>query len=538
MKNFKFLLHWMICILILFASNLWGAGNKPLCEYSYIDLEVLCGGAAGVNIHAKDALRLCPPIITVLRIGKPEQWNENLLRPVHMLMEYFKKHGKLPRTPYDKNLREYVTAMDAPLLAVTAQMAYERTHDKRYKSYVDMLIEYCLLHADRGGFLLPLGDSAVWPLEYSWKSVTEKDAWFVLNGSLYGAVCLKLLECVTQNPKLKELNKKIVEAYEKKVQHFMYKDKQYCWYSLNYRDKRPIINQIIKMIIEIRASKALYRLSGEKVYLQIFEERTNLLKEIFPVYIVHDKGNTAGVLFRAAAPHPYLVDIYPNRLEFLDEKGSIVTSAYTKTRLVDECMIWQPLNKNVVSYRLYGQVSHTPLPPTLLAEAKVKHIDIKDIQLTPAQGKWIFSGDARMQNGALAVNPKFSRYLQANLIFRFDKPVKLDNNSYIVIEVNNPSAHKYLSSIILYTENGHVLQRSGIPVSPGKNLQIYSAIGFKNYPDSLSPVRRINFRLITNKLKSEEYIKLGKIYVFTSPVALAVYLKNKKFRTYWNLVSD
>ena len=34
------------------------------------------------------------------------------------------------------------------------------------------------------------------------------------------------------------------------------------------------------------------------------------------------------------------------------------------------------------------------------------------------------------------------------------------------------------------------------------------------------------------------YIKLGKIYVFTSPVALAVYLKNKKFRTYWNLVSD
>lgn len=126
------------------------AYGSKLTAYDMAAFDVLLGGAAGNNTEAQDALRLCPGIITTLRYGQEQEWTAELLQPIHDLMAYFEANGRLPREPYDAEITEYATSMDAPLLGVAAQLAYERTGEEpvcRLRAGTDSL--YCLFHGRR-----------------------------------------------------------------------------------------------------------------------------------------------------------------------------------------------------------------------------------------------------------------------------------------------------------------------------------------------------------------------------------------------------
>ena len=262
------------------------AYGTKLTEYDMAAFDVLLGGAEGNNTEAQDALRLCPSIITTLRYGQEQEWTEELLQPIHDLMAYFEANGRLPRAPYDEEITEYATSMDAPLLGVAAQLAYERTGEEQYATYVQELIPYIVSSTEEGGFLLKLDDEHWWPLEYGWRGVTEETAWFVLNGSLYGTVCVKMLANATGDERLIEFVEKATNAYRTYLDYFYYPDGNWCWYSLNYKDGAPIINRPEKLYIELRALKSLYRMTGEQLFLEHYQRRVELLAEVLPCTII------------------------------------------------------------------------------------------------------------------------------------------------------------------------------------------------------------------------------------------------------------
>lgn len=140
---------------------------SKLIEYDVDIFDVLLNTAAqGVTYNDKDALRLCPSIIYKLRYGNASDWTNELYAPIDFLMSQFYEHGYLPRAPYD-GLENYVTSMDAPLLAVTARLADERSGDERFQKYMLDLIPYIVSDTSKNGFVLKISDSEWWPLEYA-----------------------------------------------------------------------------------------------------------------------------------------------------------------------------------------------------------------------------------------------------------------------------------------------------------------------------------------------------------------------------------
>ena len=197
-------------LLLLCSCAQLGQKTKQLLDYDVEVYSVLLGGTSGNNTEAQDALRLCPSILTTLRFGEPSEWTEELCAPMDRLMDQFYDCGYLPREPLSSvpGSGDYVTSMDAPLLAVTAELAYERGLGDRYHQYMEDLIPYIVSGTAEGGFVLKYSDEAWWPLEYAWKSVTEESAWFVSNGSFHGMVGIELLKAITKDPRLEELSEK------------------------------------------------------------------------------------------------------------------------------------------------------------------------------------------------------------------------------------------------------------------------------------------------------------------------------------------
>ena len=97
--------------------------------------------------------------------------------------------------------------------------------------------------------------------EYAWQTISEEDAWFVLNGSLYGMVYIEMLKNLTGDPRLVELSEKTLNAYKEKANEFLYPDGSWCYYSLNYLDGKKIINPTRKLAVEINAYASLYALT-------------------------------------------------------------------------------------------------------------------------------------------------------------------------------------------------------------------------------------------------------------------------------------
>lgn len=135
-----------------------------------------------------------------------------------------------------------------------------------------------------------------WSLEYAWTDMTEEDAWFVLNGSLYGMVYIKMLKNLTCDPMLAELSEKTPNAYQDKIEGFLYPDGTWCYYFLNNSDGKKIINNIGKLAIEVDTLYSLYLLIGEPFYNEQMGIRYQLMADILPVYIVRDGGTNTAML--------------------------------------------------------------------------------------------------------------------------------------------------------------------------------------------------------------------------------------------------
>lgn len=513
--------------------------TSRLMAYGVDVFDVLLNTAAqGTTYKDKDALRLCPSIIYTLKYGDTSEWTSELYAPIHFLMHQFYENGYLPRAPHDG--LHYVTSMDAPLLAVTARLAYERSGDERFQQYMSDLITYIVSDTSKNGFVLKINDSEWWPLEYAWGTVTPKDAWFVINGSLYGMVCIEMLKNLTRDERLVELSEKALNAYKKKEKEFFYPDGSWCYYSLNYKDGKKIINNIPKLLIELRAFNALYLLTGKTFYKEQYNLRKDLLGKILPVYTYYDaeKRKNFAVLLRACAPHPYHVDTYPSTLELLDKDKNVVCVAAADSRKVADSYIFTEIPGNVVSYRLYGQVN--PVEKTLIAEGGVKRISEMDTKEDVLPGTWGAAvGDAVLKGDTFSINPMLTGKLWARVTYNIEKPLLCSNETYFIIELNNKSDAVLSLRTLIYAEDGSAISRYLPECRPGKNVQIISHLGCKNLTWPLKRIKSISFTWATNQMSEGDRadINLRNVYVCRNTAQVVNYLRQHKWSDYW-IVDD
>lgn len=513
--------------------------EKRLSDYDISVFSVLLGSADGFDPDSREALLVCPRILAKLRYGEEKEWTEELYAPIHTLMEQFYEYGYLPREPYE-GVGDYVTSMDAPLLAVTAEMAYERSGDSQFRQYMEDLIPYIVSDTTQNGFVLKLSDTEWWPLEYAWKDVTEDDAWFVYNGSLFGMVCIQMLEELTGDERLTELSEKALNAYRTRADQYLYPDGAWCYYDLRcYYDPDSVppqktINTIVKLLIESQSLYALYQLTEESFYLEQYELRQDLLKEILPVYVVSDGTTNTAMLLRACAPHPYMVETYRSTLEFLDADGKVIATAEENSRAVDGSYIKTEVPDGVVSYRLYGLVN--PIEKTLLVEAPVTFLTPEDLEPTVVEGSWTCD-DAHtiLQDQHLTISPNPSEVQQARLYFKPDSPISYDEETFLILELNNHSEEILPMRGAFYYESGeYVPWRVLETCRPGKNLQIINYMGLRELVWPLEDYGLMQFVLVADPAETSSIdIDIGNLYVCRNTAQVVEYLSQRQWAEYW-----
>jgi hypothetical protein len=123
---------------------------------------------------------------------------------LNRLMDTYYRHGSFPRPGFREIEFGWTTAMDAPTVGVAAILAYEITGDEKYKDFLEELVPFLLKEVKDGGYIIYVGDKR-WLLEYAWQNVTKDDAWFVLNGSMYGTCATAYIAAYLENEELRDL---------------------------------------------------------------------------------------------------------------------------------------------------------------------------------------------------------------------------------------------------------------------------------------------------------------------------------------------
>lgn len=513
--------------------------TSALLDYDEQLFDVLMWeGTAGNNTQAQDALRLCPPILTRLVKGTEADWaDESLYEPIHWMMEHYYATGALPREDYPV-IGKYCTSMDAPLLGVTAECAYERTGDERFHQYMLDMVSYCVKSTEEGGFVLKLSDNEWWPLEYAWETVSERDAAFVSNGSFFGMVAIEMLKNLTEDPRLIELSEKTLTAYKNRANQFYYPDGSWTFYSLN-DVKEPgsrVINTPGKLLIEIRSLDSLYRLTNQKFYKEECTKRIDIMNALYPVYFLKtDDGGSEVMFLRAGAPHPMQIDVFQTDLEILDASGNVLATSSCSDRSVNGAYMRFPVPENAARYRWTAA-------GYFLTEAPLKQISENELQLTELSGSWRGTGDGFVEKSSdlLRIREDANKELKAWAYFKLSKNISYSLESYLIIELENESDVTF-SSVTprIYDSRGEVLWRYSSPCPPGKSYQILHYTGFRDHKWPLGHTKGFSLGFVTVDMEpgAEALVKLKAVYLATSTAQVVDFLSQREFSGFWLEVS-
>jgi len=545
MNKYKKMFYWILAaiVLIIFCSYVYIVfeRDKEFSSFETILLldvdidvyDVLLNGAQGSieNAQRQDVLRDCPSVLHMLRFGT-EEITSDTLGIIDCYMNQYYEYGYLPREPYDSVPGgDYVTAMDAPLLAVCCELAYERIGDEKYKQFLNDLIPYLVADTKESGFILKENDDCWWPLEYAWNDITTEDAWYVYNGSLYGLVCIELIAKCTGDERLIELSDKALNSYKEHADEFYYSDENWCWYSLNYTDGNPIIDRSEKLFIEIRALKALYILTGEEFYNNEYEKRIDIWNDIYPVYL-YENDNSFDVIFLCAgAPHPYYIDIYPTILEIYDSENNLIKTIEAPERSAEYAFIREDITEEAKYYKLYAKIND--IKNTLITEGELVYTDHTDLKEPEYQ--YSFWGDcANFDETTISLNKDISELEKAIIEFDFDEVYSNDSESYFIFDITNESQCEYAIQVMMTDENENTMYRYLQTIKPGNNSLIFNYLGFRYTDTCVENVSKIRIDFITSGMETTEgEITLNKFYFCDSTYQVVEYLDDKKYTDFW-----
>lgn len=440
------------------------------------------------------------------------------------LMKTFYKYSYFPRPAYHGMKYGWVSAMDAPLIAVLAQIMYEKTEKEEYRKFVSDLSEYILKDVSEHGFVATV-DGEKWLFEYANEKTQKENGWFVLNGSLLGTLCTAIIGKVTNNDALKELVSSQTRLYKKLNNRFWYKDGTWNYYMLS----KNTPNQPHYVIFEIRLFKALAEVIEDGYYEREAEKRKEMLRNSYPIQVFSKDGDDKKqyMFVRGGAPHYYYVDIFSTQLSFFDKNNNLIRVDKKDGRnFKDAVMVGEwPLD----TARVHWCIT-TPWWTVEIGDLKViqKYISVpKNIACTFTAG-----ADCELNNGKLQIAKNKSDKNRLELYGKLSQNELVGPSNIIGIEIDNNSKEILSSNIILYDSNKSAIERYLPQIKPGKNMVCFGLLGFGQYGrKTIRDISVCRLRFYSKDLKRHKIQLIpGRVFKFTNVSSLYKILEESSYR--------
>lgn len=422
----------------------------------------------------------------------------------------FDRNGYFPRSAYQGLEYGWTSSMDAPTIAVAAQLFYEKTGEEAYGEFAKALCAYIPTDVSDHGFVAQVNGKP-WLFEYASPNTTAKNGWFVLNGSLLGALGTAMMAAVTGDAGLTQLVEDQTALYKEMTQQFWYDNDAWCYYMLN----RLTVNQPHYVIFEIRLLDALAEVVDDPFYAQESQRRRDMLLAQYPLSLSPDGNGGSQYLFiRRGAPHYYLTDIYATELTFFDGAGQLLDTVCTNLSALrstpyltgtlpegTERVVWTSVcskfRVEIGALQLQAYESEREDPPAPLA-------------LT-----WKASASGTLDGDTLLLTNS-GEYDRCSLLGTLPEAVELLPTDIFVIELENLADEALSNNIVLYDAAGESADRYLIAVEPGKNLLVFSPLGFTGYGQKeLTELLEWNLRIYTGAMTGEQAsLRIGNAYQF------------------------
>lgn len=466
---------------------------------------------------------------TAINVLLNEGPTDDVRNIVQCLADTFDRYGYFPRPAYQQFEYGWVSSMDAPVIAVLAQMMYEKTGETQYQEFVQRLSDYMLTDVSQHGYVAKIKGNK-WLFEYADANTTLKTGEFVLNGSLLGTLGTAMIASTTGNAKLWALVESQTALYEKMMPQYWYEDGSWCYYMLN--PKR--VNPPHYVLFEIRLFQALAEVTGKDFYQQEGQRRIDLLKDYYKLYVYEENGDRCYSFLRSGAPHYYYTDIYNTELIFLDEQGRELARDRAEGREAGDAWMHgsYPEGTTRVEWHVVPNVSWS--------------VDMGDLSieyLTPEQQNcpaplpcsYSASADGSMAGTTLTIRPDLSEETRCNLMGKLSSAGRASPNQIYALELENLSEETFSTNIVLYDTARNVISRYLVTLIPGKNLLVFALPGFAE--QGLTPLKNLasfNLRIYTMDMETEQAeIHVGNLYPFDNPVQFWTQHTTGEYKINW-----
>ncbi len=503
----------------LFSSNL---PNGPLEKY----LGLQKNGEDYINFFTNTGIAL--EFLIKSKTTQNKEFLEKGLSIINNIEKTFDKHGCFPRPAYHHFEYGWVSSMDAPLISLTSLVAFEITGQKKYYDFYIKLLPYLTKTCKQKGFLLQLSEDALYPLEYCDTNTNEKNAMYVLNGSLVGYLSLAMISNSYESKEIKSLLKKINNAYEIKLPEFTRHDKAWTFYMLN----KPTQNEGHYHIFEMKLLNSIYKITNENLFKHEHDIRQNILKEIYDMKIMNENDSLKYFFLRSTAPHPYTIELYGTILKFYDKKDHLIHESKSlrsgflkRSEFKNSAFMSGTIPKSAYSYKL---VSVKRDIETLLFEEKLNdYVEIKPL----VNPEFILSatGDAKYDEKKLIIDSSLSDEVWASLMLTFDSILPINYLKYYYLELNN-GLDDIIMQLTLYDSEGKNLHRYIPKMIKEKNLILFSPLGFHSR-ESIKNISRLRLKIHTESkgYKNNNEININKFGVLNSEYDVIQHLNSSEY---------
>lgn len=445
------------------------------------------------------------------------------------LMGTFQRNGCFPRPVYRDFEYGWVSSMDAPAIAVLAQLMYEETGEDRYRDFVASLSEYMTKDVSEHGYIAQIHGQP-WLFEYADTNTTAETGEFVLNGSLLGTLCTAMVARVTGNSELWALVEKQTALYEEMMPQYWYAEDAWCYYMLQPKTVDPPHY----VIFEIRLFNALAEATGIDFYGQEAQRRIDLLKSNYRLNVFEqDDGTLQYLFFRGGAPHYYYTDIYDTELVFLDAQDNILQCDRMGDRTIEtSCMTGlYPEETARVEWHIVPQVAWS----VDMGDLNIDFLSNSQTQIPePLSLTYTASADGYMEENRLQIHADRSEESRCNLTGTLVSTQTATPNAVYALELDNRSDETFTANIVVYNTDGYGVDRYLPQLLPGKNLVVFSLPGFVDYGSgTLQNISAFNLRLYTSANTKDSEITVGKFYQFENTFQLQRMIAGSDYAINW-----
>lgn len=447
------------------------------------------------------------------------------------LMGTFQRNGCFPRPPYQDFEYGWVSSMDAPVIAVLAQLMYEETNDTKYKDFVTQLSDYMTKNVSEHGYIAQIHGQP-WLFEYADTNTTAETGEFVLNGSLLGTLCTAMVARVTGNSELWALVEKQTALYEEMMPQYWYAEDAWCYYMLQPKKVDPPHY----IIFEIRLFNALAEATGIDFYGQEAQRRIDLLKNNYRLNVFEQDGIKHYLFLRGGAPHYYYTDIYDTELVFLDAQDNILQCDRMGDRTIEtSCMTGlYPEETARVEWHIVPQVAWF----VDMGDLNIDFLSNSQTQIPePLSLTYTASADGYMEENRLQIHADRSEESRCNLTGTLVSTQTATPNAVYALELDNRSDETFTANIVVYNTDGYGVDRYLPQLLPGKNLVVFSLPGFVDYGSgTLQNISAFNLRLYTSANTKDSEITVGKFYQFENTFQLQRMIAGSDYAINWGEV--